>query len=57
MEKKLLNKKEASTYLRLGLSTIDKLLALKKLKPVRLGRRVLFMKEDLDKFILENREK
>jgi len=57
MEKKLLNKKETAAYLRLGLSTIDKLLALKKLKPVRLGRRVLFMKEDLDKFILENREK
>jgi len=57
MEKKLLSKKETAKYLSLGISTIDKFLAMKKLKPVRLGRRVLFLQEDLDKFILENREK
>jgi len=56
MEKKLLNRKEAAKYLCLGVSTIDKFLALKRLKPVRLGRRVLFLKEDLDKFIQEARE-
>jgi len=57
MEEKLLNKKEAAVYLRLGVSTIDKLLALKRLRPVRLGRRVLFLKEDLDRFIEKNKEK
>ena len=57
MEKKLLNKRETAKYLSLGVSTVDKLLALKRLKPVRLGRRVLFLREDLDKFILENRQK
>ena len=57
MEKKLLSKKETAKYLSLGVSTVDKLLAMKKLKPVRLGRRVLFLQEDLDKFILENKEK
>jgi len=57
MERKLLNKKEAATYLRLGVSTIDKLLALRKIKPVRIGRRVLFQQEDLDRFIEKNKEK
>jgi len=55
-ESKLLTRREAATYLRLGISTIDKMLAQKKLKPTRIGRRVLFLKEDLDQFILENRE-
>ena len=55
-EKRLLNRKETAEYLRLGVSTIDKLLATKKLKPVRIGRRVLFLQEDLDKFIQEARE-
>ena len=56
-ESKLLDRKKAAKYLSLGISTIDKFLAMKKLKPVRLGRRVLFLQEDLDKFILENKEK
>ena len=55
-EKRLLNRKETAEYLRLGVSTIDKLLATKKLKPVRIGRRGLFLQEDLDKFIQEARE-
>jgi len=56
-EVKLLTRKETAKYLRLGISTIDKLLATKTIKPVRLGRRVLFRKEDLDRFIEQAREK
>jgi len=56
-EVKLLTRKETARYLRLGISTVDKMLAQKTIKPVRLGRRVLFRKEDLDAFILEKKEK
>jgi len=56
-EVKLLTRKETARYLRLGISTVDKMLAQKTIKPVRLGRRVLFRKEDLDRFIEQAREK
>jgi excisionase family DNA binding protein len=44
---------EAAAYLRVGKTTMYKLLADGEIKPFKIGRKNLFRPEDLDRFLLE----
>jgi len=50
----LLNIKEATSYLRISTSTLYRWVHQKKIKHVKIGSRVLFSQEYLDKFIENN---
>ncbi len=51
MEKSLLTKIELMGYLRISRSTLDKWIKEKYLPYIKLDRRVLFRREDIDRFI------
>lgn len=42
---------EASAYLRLSRSSIYKLISAGQLRPIKIGRRTLFTREELDRLI------
>jgi len=46
-----MTRKETAQFLRIALSTLDKLVRQKKLRPIRFNRRVLFREQDLVAFI------
>jgi excisionase family DNA binding protein len=50
----LLTRKEASRYLNVSESTLDRITARKLLPTIRIGSLVRFKKEDLDDFINES---
>jgi len=49
--KPVMNKKEAASYLRLSVPTIDRLMRMGEIRFVKLERAVRFRKEDLDAFL------
>jgi len=51
MEKDLLSQAELLEYLQIGRTTLFKLLKKNKLPHIRLGRKLLFRKKDIDKFL------
>ena len=53
--KNLLSRNEASQLLGVCLRTFDALLKSGKLIPIRIGRRVLFQRQDIEAFIQKNR--
>jgi excisionase family DNA binding protein len=55
MEKRLFNIDELSTYLAVPRGTIYNWISQKKLPYVKIGRRVKFDKEDIDKMINEKK--
>lgn len=57
MEERLLTIKEAMKYLKVGKNTIYKLIHEGKLKPVKIGKRTLLDKADLDRLIEESKGK
>jgi excisionase family DNA binding protein len=50
LQKLLHTKRDAATLLSISLRTVDTLIAVKELKPIRIGRRVLISDEELRKF-------
>lgn len=48
-EDRLLTKEEVAEYLRISRATLGRLM--KKIPYIKLGRRVLFKKSDIDKFL------
>lgn len=54
-EKKLLTKQEAIEYLRISMNTLYRLMKSGELPYIKLERKVLFKKEDIDKFIESKR--
>lgn len=54
-EKGLLTKAETGEYMRVSLATIDRLMKTRQLPFIKLGKRVLFKKADVDRF-LESRK-
>jgi excisionase family DNA binding protein len=51
IRKILYSKRDAATALGLGLTTLDALVMRKELKPIRIGRRVLFRLDELERFV------
>jgi excisionase family DNA binding protein len=49
---KLLTRREAATFLRISVPTLDRHLATGLLIPTRVGRKVLFREKALEKFLL-----
>lgn len=49
-EDRLLSKKEVLVYLRISMSTLDRIL-MKEMPYIKLGKRVLFRKSDIDKYL------
>lgn len=47
----LMNIQEAADYLRVSVRLIQKLLASRKLKAARLGRRLVFKRSELDRYV------
>ena len=56
-EERLLTVKEALKYLKVGRTTLYKLIKEGKIKPVKIGKRTLIDKNDLDRFIEESKGK
>lgn len=54
-ESPLVSRDEARQYLRVSLATMDRLIAHEVLPVIRVGRRVLLRRDDLDEFIKEQR--
>jgi len=50
-ENRLITKKEVQEYLRISSATLDRLIKNKNIPHIKLGRRVLFKKSDIDKFL------
>lgn len=50
MEKVLLNKRAAAEALSVSIRTVDNLLAAREIHAVRIGRRILFRLDDLQRF-------
>jgi excisionase family DNA binding protein len=48
----LISKKTAASLLGISIGMIEKLVRLKKLEPVRLGRKVLFRRADIEELAL-----
>ena len=48
----LINKKSAASLLGISKGMIEKLVRLRKLEPVRIGRKVLFRREDIEALAL-----
>ena len=55
-EERLLNKKEVCQWLGIAPSTLDVLLAKKKIRVVKFNRRVLFDPDDVREFIKANKQ-
>ncbi len=55
IDKKLLTIKEVCEYLNVSKPTIYRLIKEGKLKPIKIGRATRFDKEDIDKFIEEQK--
>lgn len=56
-EERLLTIKEAMKYLKIGRTTLYKLIKEGKIKPVKIGKRTLIDKADLDRLIEESKGK
>lgn len=54
-DKKLLTKQETVEYLRISMNTLYRLMKSGELPYIKLERKVLFKKEDIDKFIESKR--
>jgi len=54
-EERLLTVKEALKYLKVGRTTLYKLIKEGKIKPVKIGKRTLIDKNDLDRLIEESK--
>lgn len=50
-ERRLFNVKMTAAYLSISIATLNKMLASQVIRPVRIGKRVLFDRFDLDNFI------
>ena len=48
---RLLSKKQAAEYLNISIGTLEKLMREKELLYIKLERKVLFRKSDIDKFL------
>jgi len=57
MEERLLTVKEAMSYLKIGRTTLYHLIKQGRIKPVKIGKRTLIDKEDLDRLIEESKGK
>ena len=60
MENEILSKKEAAQFLRISISTLDRLMKEKKIPYAKINkkrRKVLFLKEDLLKWVKSKRVK
>jgi excisionase family DNA binding protein len=51
MEEELLTKEEVQKYLKISQSTLNLMMKRKEIPYVKLQRRVLFRKKDIDKFL------
>jgi len=51
IQERLLIKKEVQEYLRISSATLDRLIRHKEIPYIKLGRRVLFRKSDIDEFL------
>lgn len=51
MEREYLTKEEASELLRISRPTLDRMIKRKEIPYIKLGRRVLFRKKDIDEFL------
>ncbi|EDP75545.1 helix-turn-helix domain-containing protein [Hydrogenivirga sp. 128-5-R1-1] len=56
-ERRLFTVKEALEYLRISRPTFYRLIKQGKIKPVKIGKRTLIDKNDLDRLIEESKEK
>lgn len=50
-ERAYLTKKEAAEYLRLSRATLDRLVKKRELLSAKIGKKVIFRRKDLDKFM------
>ena len=57
MDDDVLTKKEAAKYLKISISTLDRLMKEKKIPYSKINGRVLFLKEDLLKWVKSKRVK
>ena len=55
VSKRLIDVREASTYLGLAVGTLYNLVSMKQIPHVKLGRKLLFDLKDLDKWIEESK--
>ncbi len=46
-----MNISEAADYLRVSVSLMQKLVAARKLRPARIGRRLIFLRTELDRYV------
>ena len=51
MENDLLTKEDVEAYLRIGRRTLDRLIKAREIPFIKLGRRVLFRKTDIDAWL------
>jgi excisionase family DNA binding protein len=51
MEPKFLTKKELEQYLRISHGTVDKLMKTRQIPFIKVGKKVLFRKADVDRWI------
>lgn len=55
MDNEYLTRTEVAEYLKIGLSSADKLIHNRKFTgKIKIGRRILVIKQELDKFLKEN---
>jgi excisionase family DNA binding protein len=47
----LMNTAEAAEYLRVSVRLVQKLVQTRKLRPARIGRRLIFQRSELDRFV------
>jgi excisionase family DNA binding protein len=57
MESNLLTKEDVEAYLRIGRRTLDRLIKTREIPFIKLGRRVLFKKVDIDAWLESKRVK
>jgi len=57
MNNDILTKKEAAQFLKISISTLDRLMVEKNIPYSKINRRVLFLKEDLIKWVKSKRVK
>ena len=57
MEDDILSKKEATRYLKISMATLDRLMKEKKIPYSKINGRVLFLKDDLIKWVKSKRVK
>jgi excisionase family DNA binding protein len=57
MESGLLTKVDVEAYLRIGRRTLDRLIKAREIPFIKLGRRVLFKKSDVDAWLESKRVK